>query len=586
MKASSEHPHSTNLMEWNVYEQGKVTLDENWLFVKNRLLSYEDAKDKSQTLHSPSTMQYWSKHGGMGGKGAATYYKEIILQEDVQGKTLGLYVPDILTAYRLWINGDLVHEQGQVSLKAEQSEPMVAPAAIQIVPEEPVVEVMMHIANHHQAEGGPMDYLQIGLYEDITYEMQARSAIEIILFGAFMLSAGHHFVLYLLRRKERENLYFSLYCVILSVRVLLTGEMMAYQLFPDFDWIVGMNLEYLTFYAGAGVLLLYLNELFKHQANPLITYVLTGITGLFSLFVIVTPVQVFTESLLYFQLFTSILFIYAFSMIVKAIRNGVEGAVLTVILFAIFSLTVINDMLYHQHVFDTVPLAPFGMLFMIFGQTTILTMRTIKTYQQVEQLSEKQKEWQRHLEQEVENRTTELEQTMKHLKHLSEMDGLTGIPNRRLFDEHLEEELRKANRQEQSIALLMIDIDNYKAYNDYYGHLQGDDCLKDVAITLQDVVSRTSAGRIYRYGGEEFAVLLCGADLKEAATLAERLRKAVENEAIPHEGSDVGDRISVSIGCTAVKPEQTCTPSELISRGDAALYQAKRTGKNKVVMAS
>lgn len=177
------------------------------------------------------------------------------------------------------------------------------------------------------------------------------------------------------------------------------------------------------------------------------------------------------------------------------------------------------------------------------------------------------------LERKVQERTEEL-------RRMSMKDGLTGISNRRSFDERLAVELRRGLRSQAPLSLLMIDIDHFKLYNDAYGHFQGDDCIKAVARSLAGVVSRPS-DLVARYGGEEFAILLPETDVDVAVRVAESCLKALAELGIPHACSTAGDFVSLSIGvCTlVVTPE--ATPSTLITRADQALYQAKRAGRNR-----
>jgi diguanylate cyclase (GGDEF)-like protein len=166
------------------------------------------------------------------------------------------------------------------------------------------------------------------------------------------------------------------------------------------------------------------------------------------------------------------------------------------------------------------------------------------------------------------------------LKRLSASDGLTGIPNRRLFDEYMTREWRRARRNASSIALMMCDVDHFKNYNDTYGHQAGDDCLRRVAAALQTVMER-AADIVARYGGEEFAVVLPDTESAGALFLAEKIRQAILDLEIPHRGSPHG-MITLSIGVAAIVPSEHVPHDELIQAADRALYQAKHDGRDRV----
>lgn len=167
------------------------------------------------------------------------------------------------------------------------------------------------------------------------------------------------------------------------------------------------------------------------------------------------------------------------------------------------------------------------------------------------------------------------------LERLAMRDGLTSVANRRSFDTTLAIEWRRATRESRTLSLLMIDVDFFKLYNDTYGHQGGDECLRRVAEAMSKVVKRSS-DEVARYGGEEFAILLPTTDQQGACVVAERIRVAVEELAVPHARSEVADHVTVSIGVASMVVSQHCTSAELIGAADRALYRAKQQGRNRV----
>jgi len=169
----------------------------------------------------------------------------------------------------------------------------------------------------------------------------------------------------------------------------------------------------------------------------------------------------------------------------------------------------------------------------------------------------------------------------QHLEELASLDGLTGLANRRGFDRELEQAWRHAGEKHEPLALMMIDIDHFKLYNDRYGHVAGDTCLRSVGETLS-LVTLNSAVLVARYGGEEFALLLPGLDLERTAALAEEARKSIEDLLITHAESP-GGHVTISVGVHAMVPEKFETAADLVEAADRALYEAKRHGRNRVV---
>lgn len=181
----------------------------------------------------------------------------------------------------------------------------------------------------------------------------------------------------------------------------------------------------------------------------------------------------------------------------------------------------------------------------------------------------------------VREKTEELRLANEHLARLSFVDSLTGVANRRRFDEALDQEWQRAKRFQTSLALLLIDVDLFKPYNDTFGHPEGDKCLATVAEVLQSSVRR-AGDLVARYGGEEFVVLIPGADYVSALEFAEGLRAACEERAIPHPASDVAPVVTITIGVAACIPSGDESSQSLVHEADAALYQAKRQGRNRV----
>lgn len=167
------------------------------------------------------------------------------------------------------------------------------------------------------------------------------------------------------------------------------------------------------------------------------------------------------------------------------------------------------------------------------------------------------------------------------LEALASQDGLTGVANRRVFNECLDLEWRRAGDECRPLSLLMIDIDHFKQYNDALGHQEGDDCLRRTAALISEQMTRPT-DLVARYGGEEFAVVLPGAGLADAMLVAERILAAMKSAALPHPSPDVCGHVSVSIGA-GCNVDDCASPERLVSLADASLYSAKRQGRNRAV---
>ena len=250
-------------------------------------------------------------------------------------------------------------------------------------------------------------------------------------------------------------------------------------------------------------------------------------------------------------------------VLLVAMRAGFSGSVLAINLLA----PIVTEATLHGH----------GPFFMIFGANASYGMLAVQGFLMLMMLMAfpisillvQQK-----------STAAQLQHAFLEMQRLASADGLTGVANRRCFDQGLDVEWRRAIRDRQPLALVMLDVDNFKAYNDCYGHPAGDTCLQSIARTIAGVPQR-GGDLVARYGGEEFVMLLPGTDEDGARALAELVCSNVRSLDLRHP-ANVIDRVTISVGCAVVVPEEAMDPAVLIEASDRALYQAKQGGRNRV----
>jgi diguanylate cyclase (GGDEF)-like protein len=204
-----------------------------------------------------------------------------------------------------------------------------------------------------------------------------------------------------------------------------------------------------------------------------------------------------------------------------------------------------------------------------------------KPFQEVEVLARVRVHLQlRFLTQQVMEQSTALRQANQELQRLAHLDGLTELANRRRFDEYLHDQWQRLQREKAPLSLILCDVDYFKSYNDYYGHQAGDDCLKQVANALKNCFKRP-ADLVSRYGGEEFAAILPNIGLKEAIRVAQLIQSSVQNLQLVHCQSSISKNVTVSLGISSQIPNPDWSVNLLINGADAALYEAKKLGRNR-----
>lgn len=198
-------------------------------------------------------------------------------------------------------------------------------------------------------------------------------------------------------------------------------------------------------------------------------------------------------------------------------------------------------------------------------------------------LQKKLQEQNELLKQEINQRIiaeTMLQEANEKLGRLVNLDGLTQLANRRCFDQYLEQEWQRLAREQSPLSLIMCDIDFFKNYNDTYGHIAGDDCLRKVSLLIKQSVRRP-ADLAARYGGEEFVIVLPNTAIDGAIAIAEVIRKRLLELALPHNDSKVSASVTLSMGVTSIIPKVDSPPSILLTSADYALYRAKELGRNQ-----
>lgn len=187
------------------------------------------------------------------------------------------------------------------------------------------------------------------------------------------------------------------------------------------------------------------------------------------------------------------------------------------------------------------------------------------------------------LEDRVNEKTAKLQSANKELHRMSKVDGLTGLYNRRFFDEALSREWGRLQRSRQPLSLIMGDIDHFKIYNDVYGHPAGDECLKTVAEAIAKGCARNSDIAV-RYGGEEFVTILPEIDTRGAFQTAERIRQAIKNLNIKHDSAPGQKILTMSFGVATMTPDMAVSPAVIVKQADMALYASKNAGWDRVII--
>jgi diguanylate cyclase (GGDEF)-like protein len=591
------------------FEKEVIRLNGQWEFYWNKLLEPQELN--STNLQSDGYIDLPSSWNGyninskeLTGDGYATYRLSFKIEE--KGK-LALKIPRIFTSYNLWINGQQLSSAGKVGRNKETSSPQYLPKVVFFDAQKGENQMVIQVSNFYHRSGGILESITLGSEELILGSRYKKIALQLFLFGILMIIGIYHLSLFYFRKKDFSLLYFGLFSLFVGIRTILVGESFFIYLLPNFNWEAAHKIQTLLFYLGVPLIVMYSKEIFPIDFSQKIVKIVQSIGLIFGALVLLTPARIFTLFNPVYQIFTFLTIVYIILIFIKKLYRRDRDSSLVIIGCLIMIFTSLNDMVFlsiwmndsSSSVLRTIcrtgNLSSIGQLIFVFTNSLVLAKKFSVALEKEEVMTVQLKEINSNLDdlvnkrtqalnksnKEIENQKTELEKMNYILYLLSLKDPLTNLWNRRHFDNTLEIEWRRSLRNKEPLALMMIDIDYFKDYNDCYGHSAGDECLRLIANAINDNFKRAS-DLVARYGGEEFVVILPGFGKDQAIKMGESLRKKIENLDIIHDCSPISPNITVSIGITSIIPDANSSQTDLMIKADKALYQAKNAKRNQV----
>ena len=406
-----------DLREWNFDPasgsgtDGNINLDGEWEFFWQEFPvgdGLELPEEKRDFITVPSV---WNGHivkrttesgevieEKLGAEGYATYRLKVLLGEE---QTLALRLPDQGTAYTLIANNIVVHKSGSIGKNREDSIPDRNVEYINLDNRDKVLILHLPISNFHYNKGGLRNSISLGNNKKIQNLHSNTLSLELFVTGILFIMGVYHLSLFFLRREDKSPLYFGLFCLLVSLRTLLTGDRYLHSLIPNLGYSLSLSLEYLTFYLGIPVFIEFLNSIYPQEISSIFRRIVLVPSLFFSSFVITIPPFYFTETLPVVQLLALNSIIYTIYVLIKSVRNRREGAKTFLSGCIFFGMIIVNDILHDNFIINTGQYAPIGFVVFIFSQSFLLTSRFANAFRQVNDLTQ-------NLEKKVEERTTNL----------------------------------------------------------------------------------------------------------------------------------------------------------------------------------
>jgi PAS domain S-box-containing protein len=367
-----------DLTDWDFKKNGSVDLSGEYEFYWSQHLSPSDflktpPPEKTGFINVPG---YWKDDTFNGkrfpGKGYVTYRLNIRLNE--QKESLALRSLEISTAYNIYVNGQKVGALGIPGNNLETTVPRHFPQIINFELKTNQMEIIFHVSNFHHRRGGLWEIIQLGREKDIRKAEQKKLSFDLFLCGSILIMTLYHLGLFIVRKKDRSSLYFSIFCFLIALRLLTTGGRYLVLLFPNISYEVMVKLEYLSFYLAFPAFALFMQSIFQKFSKRILHLIaLLGIA--FSCIVLFTPARFFSHTLNVYEITTFISLIYGLYVIFASLTKMRIEAFVFLLGFSILLITVINDMLHVERLIQTGFFVPFGLFAFILSQAFLLSYR-------------------------------------------------------------------------------------------------------------------------------------------------------------------------------------------------------------------
>ena len=377
-----------DLTQWNFDTDGPVKLSGEWEFHWEKILTADEKP--SGEPHAGTTFirvpGIWNglDVGGtkIPGTGYATYRLKVLLKHSPT--PMAFKFLSMGTAFDMYVNGKKVSSAGIVGTTRETMKPEWLPHIASFTPAGDRMDILLHVSNFHHRKGGAVEMIHFGTEKDIR-EMRERSlALDLFLSGSIFIMALYHFVLFYVRKRDRTSLYFSVFCLLIAVYGLLSGERYFAQFFPGADWELRIRLTNLTSFLSVPVFLLFIHTLFPGEFKKPVLNVLSIPLILLSFVVLLTPARVYSQLIPVYHFVTLIAALYTLYVLVLAVYRKREGAVILLTGTCVIVLTIVNDVLYDNTIIRTGQFINLGIFVFIFSQSVLLSTRFSKAFETVE----------------------------------------------------------------------------------------------------------------------------------------------------------------------------------------------------------
>lgn len=411
-----------DLRQYNFQKQGIARLQGQWNFVWQEF-PISDSKGqtppsfaKAELMKVPSTWKNQTiSSQKLPGIGFATYRLVVLLPPYI--RHYGLEIPAIESAYRLYVNRELVQAVGEIGKTKETTIPAWKNALVLVESQTPEMEIILEMANFHHTRGGMSGTINLAPQEMILKNQNANLSMDLFLIGSLSIISLYYFVIYILRTKDKSAIYFSCFCLLVLARISSVGEHTIYSFFPKLDFETIAKVKYLGFMMPTPLFLYFVKSLYPKQTNLRFFQVAIFLNAVFVILVFFTKVLFFSILSDYYYLFLIFPCIFVTYIFIRAVVAKERTSWITLFGWIFFFSTILNDILHIKFIINTAYLYPYGVFVFVFSQSWALAYRFSQAFTSVEALSTDLENFNSDLEKKIQVRTKELNETLTELRN-------------------------------------------------------------------------------------------------------------------------------------------------------------------------
>lgn len=580
----SYYLHQKLLNYVQLTEDQPSILSGQWLFYPQQLIQEPSAVLASNTVELPASFKDLVGNTNTYG----TFIGHFQIPKEFLGRRIAIWIPNQYGAYRVFLNGDPLVRVGTVGADASHHETENAPRIAYFVPESEYFTLTIQASSFQSLQGGLKNPMKIGLGRTIEQEYQ-RLMMSIAMISGAVLGVGLFTLMFSAFSlanggKTKLMFIFGLFIVFLALHNLFSPPY-AYTTFLNLSWSWGIRLEYLFSFIA---ILFFLSYMFLLSSRYLHRWVYSAAMLLLSFNIGVTlwaEPTIFQQFAFYSSFFFVLIlanFAYGFY---QTLRSGEHYSKINFWAVIILCGTFIHDFLLMLNLVNSIHLSFISTsvyaLLIMFQQARNYAYHNLR----IERLNQKLIHLNNSLDLKVQERTEQLSLLNEKLEIQIKTDALTGAYNRRALNEEIQRLYFETLQSKRHIVVFaMLDVDYFKKYNDHYGHLKGDQILRNLVKVLQNTLPKNAF--VARYGGEEFAILLHDIPHPAIAPLMQKVLQAVRDADFEHVArEDHKQYVTLSMGVAWMTREQAYTHvDDFMKAADANLYQAKHAGRDQVVI--